>query len=118
MAPGTKKICGVVTSCLLRPGDGRESKPGTLARDRTADTFGEIGSGYGSSVLGASTATLPVSVKPSYASGLAVSRFGQEMERSWTNISNVTGYAPCFDERSEDRCAHPLKNLHRILYKE
>jgi hypothetical protein len=41
---------------------------------------------------------LPVTVKPSYASGLPVGGFGQEMERSWTNINNRPGYAPCFDE--------------------
>ena len=79
MAPGTKRICGVVTSCVLRPGDGRESKPGTLARDRTADNFGEIGSGCGSSASGASTAILPASEKPSmhrvYQSAVSVRRW-------------------------------------------
>ena len=36
-------------------------------------------------------------LKPSQASGLLVTGFGQETERSWTNINNHTGHAPCFD---------------------
>jgi hypothetical protein len=85
------------------PAGRRESKRQALTVAGTADDSGEVRSVCGSSVPARSTATLPVAVEPYCTSGLPVSGFGRETERSWTNIINPNGYAPCFDERPKDR---------------
>jgi len=107
MTPGTKKICGCrnklrfFISRLI--GETASVGPSLLIGQlMTLQTFGAC-----AGVLSrhARRHLCLFTPKPSQASGLLVIGFGQETERSWTNINNRTGHAPCFDDLSEDRCA-------------
>jgi hypothetical protein len=99
MTPGTKKICGCrnklrfFVSRLI--GERASVGPSLLIGQLiTLQTFGACAGVLSRHARWQLCLFIP---KPSQASGLLVTGFGQETERSWTTINNRTGHAPCFD---------------------